>query len=383
MQYLKLIVLLCLFLSPILTLAQADLPIIHANSASIDIREGEYFGKGQWRIAPEYRPDIYTTNQVGKAVTFYTDIDSISYTIHPDSIYDFIVLLNGKDSAYTQIKYEASYLDILKGAAAYDENEAQNFPVFTYEDQNHPKLKALRTALKLDSIAGAGNEVSQILNLLHWMHEIVPHDGSLNNPKIKNALSMIDQCDREDRGLNCRGLSIALNECYLAMGFKARYMTCMPKDSVFSDCHVINMVYSKDLEQWIWVDPTHDAYIMDETGTLLGFAEVRERLINDQTLILNPTANWNHKASTVKSHYLLEYMAKNLYRFETPLHSGYDYETWEKGKQVTYVELLPLDGYQQLPKIVKSENENTGVHFTNYKTNNPKWFWAKPVVQNK
>ncbi|MEM6700939.1 MAG: transglutaminase domain-containing protein, partial [Bacteroidota bacterium] len=112
--------------------------------------------------------------------------------------------------------------------------------------------------------------------------------------------------------------------------------------------------------------------------TLLGFAEVRERLINNQTLILNPAANWNHKSSTVKEYYLLEYMAKNLYRFETPLHSGYDYETWKQGKQVAYVELLPLDGYRQLPKIVKEESKNTGVHFTHYKTNNPEWFWAKP-----
>lgn len=378
MKFLERMVLLCLFFTPIYSFAQADLPIIYANSESIDIREGDNFSEGQWRIMPEYQPDVYTTNQVGKKVTFYTDLDSISYTIHPDSVYDFIVLLNGKDTAYTQIKYKPSYLDILKEAATYNETEVKNFPEFTYENMNHPKLKSLRATLKLDSIAGEGNEVSQILNLLHWMHEIVPHDGSSNNPKVKNALSMIDQCDREDRGLNCRGLSIALNECYLAMGFKARYMTCMPKDSVFSDCHVINMVYSNDLDKWIWVDPTHDAYIMDETGTLLGFAEVRERLIKGQTLIVNPAANWNHKSSTVKEYYLLEYMAKNLYRFETPLHSGYDYETWTKGKQVTYVELLPLDGYQQLPKTGSSENKNTGVHFTNYKTNNPKWFWAKP-----
>ncbi|MEL6719454.1 MAG: transglutaminase domain-containing protein, partial [Bacteroidota bacterium] len=186
------------------------------------------------------------------------------------------------------------------------------------------------------------------------------------------------QCDQEDRGLNCRGLSIALNECYLAMGFKARYMTCMPKDSIFNDCHVINMVYSNDLDKWIWLDPTHDAYIMNEKGTLLGFSEVRERLINNKPLILNPTANWNHKSSTIKEYYLLEYMAKNLYRFETPLHSGYDYETWKDGKQAVYVELLPLDAYQQFPKMTETKSERTGVYFTNYKTNNPKWFWAKP-----
>ncbi|MEL6944968.1 MAG: transglutaminase domain-containing protein, partial [Bacteroidota bacterium] len=208
---------LCLLLSSISVFAQSDLPIVYASSELIDIRDGESFSEGQWRIMPEYQPDIYTSNQAGKTVTFYTDLDSISYTIHPDSIYDFIVLLNGKDSAYTQIKYEPSYMDILKGAAIYDATEAKNFPEFTYEEASSPNLQKLREELKLDSIAGEGNEVSKILNLLHWIHELIPHDGSSENPKIKNALSMIDQCDQEDRGLNCRGLSIALNECYLAM----------------------------------------------------------------------------------------------------------------------------------------------------------------------
>jgi len=378
MKSLRFLALLRLLLAQFFIFAQSNLPIIEANSEVIDIREGEYFGEGQWRIMPEYKPDIYTSNQIGKTVTFYTGVDSISYTIHPDSIYNFIVLLNGKDSAYTQIKYEPSYLDVLKGAVAYDEKEAKNFPEFTYQDASDPNLQTLRKKLKLDSIAGEGNEVSKILNLLHWMHELVPHDGNHENPVVKNAISMINQCQQEDRGLNCRGLSIALNECYLAMGFKARHVTCMPKDSVFNDCHVINMVYSNDLDKWIWVDPTHDAYIMDETGTLLGFKEVRTRLINGQTLILNPTANWNKRSSTIKEYYLLEYMAKNLYRFSTPLHSGYDYETWNKGKRVAYVELLPLDAHQQSPKFEERKSENTGVHFTTYKTNNPEWFWAKP-----
>ena len=57
---------------------------------------------------PEYRPDVYETNKIGEWVTFYTDSDSLSYQIHPDSIYNFIILLNGKDSAYTQIKYSLS-----------------------------------------------------------------------------------------------------------------------------------------------------------------------------------------------------------------------------------------------------------------------------------
>jgi transglutaminase superfamily protein len=362
-----------------LTICQHPMPVIYANSDIVDIRDGEEFSKGQWTIAPEYKPDIYSSSKVGETVTFYTDIDSISFVIQKDFIYEFVIVLNEKDSALTQVIYEPSYLDVLKMAKDFDSKEDSKIPEFTYQDASDRNLQLLRKGFHLDSIAGQGNEVSKILNLMHWIHNLIPHDGNHENPIVKNAMSLINECKVGDRGLNCRGLATVLNECYLAMGIQSRFVTCMPKDSVFDDCHVINMVFSKQLGKWIWIDPTHDAYIMDETGLLLGLAEVRERLINGQTLILNPDANWNKKNSTLKEYYLLEYMAKNLYRFECPLRSEYDYETREKGRVAEYVELIPLDGYNQTPKFSERLNKKSGVTFKSYKTNNPEIFWKKPI----
>jgi hypothetical protein len=71
-------------------------------------------------------------------------------------------------------------------------------------------------------------------------------------------------------------------------------------------------------------------------------------------------------------------MAKNLYRIESPIKSEYNFETWEEGKKVAYVELLPLDGYKQSPDKRVQKNEKTGTTFTNYKTNNPAIFWQIP-----
>ena len=50
-------------------------------------------------------------------------------------------------------------------------------PKFTYQDKENPNLVALRNGFKLDSVAGKGNEVSKIINLLHWIHNLIPHDG--------------------------------------------------------------------------------------------------------------------------------------------------------------------------------------------------------------
>ncbi|WP_231460309.1 transglutaminase-like domain-containing protein [Pedobacter sp. Leaf132] len=232
--------------------------------------------------------------------------------------------------------------------------------------------------LKLDSVAGKGNELSKIFNLMHWVHNLIRHDGSSDNPTLKNAIELVKVCREQNRGVNCRMLATVLNECYLALGITSRYITCMPRETNFDDCHVINMVYSKDLSKWIWIDPTFDSYVMDEKGTLLGIKEVRERLIKGQPLVLNADANWNRTALQSKEYYLQTYMAKNLYRLETPVISQYDTETWTRGKEVSYVELLPLDGIVQGPQKRESSNPKTGVKFIHFKTNNPELFWTTP-----
>lgn len=376
MKQIKILLLWVVLLFGQTILAQKKIPIIKANSKNVDIKDDNQLRKNAWTIVPEEKLDVYKTS--AKKVTFYTDVDSISFKIDPKKQYDFIILLNGKDSARTQIKYLPSRLDMLKVAEKYNYSDNRFIPKFTYQSAENPNLQKIRTELKIDSIAGKGNELSKIFNLLHWVHNLVKHDGSSNNPTLKNAIDLINTCKIESRGVNCRMLATILNECYLSIGIKSRYITCMPKETQFDDCHVINMVYSNELKKWIWIDPTFDAYVMDEKGRLLGIQEVRERLIKGQFLVLNADANWNRENLQTKEGYLEKYMAKNLYRLQTPLISEYDTETWKSGKEVTYIELLPLDGIEQTPQIKEQINNTTGVKFIYYKTNNPNLFWAKP-----
>ncbi|MDD5150021.1 MAG: transglutaminase domain-containing protein [Flavobacterium sp.] len=360
--------------------AQKNIPIIKSTSKKIDIRDGKNLKKQWWTISPELNPDIYETSSLGQKVTFITDKDSINVEIKKDTKFDFIILLNDSKKAYTQIVYKPSYLQKLQNAEKYDYSDNRFIPNFSYQSSDNPNLIKIRKDLKLDSIAGTGNEISKIINLMHWVHNSIRHDGSApTNPVSKNAIDIIKVCKTENRGVNCRMMATVLNECYLSMGIKSRFVTCMPKETIFEDCHVINMVYSNDLKKWIWIDPTNDAYVMNEKGELLGLAEVRERLINGKTLILNPDANWNRKSSQTKEYYLETYMAKNLYRLRTPLVSEYNTETWENVKEITYVELLPLDGIEQTPQKKEKIDEKTGIIFTSYITNNPNLFWTEPA----
>jgi hypothetical protein len=343
--------------------AQQKLPVIKANSRVVDIKEGKDFKKGAWTIVPETKPDVYTTS--GKRVTFYTDMDSVSFKVKPGREYNFIILLNGKDSAFTQIKYEKpvhepGYLDILKKASKYNFNDKREIIKFTYKPVNDPDLIKIRNEFKLDSVTGSENEVSQILNLLHWVHNTFPHDGTKDAPISTSTFNLMNICVDDHKTLDCGSLAAVLNDCYLALGFASRRVICLPEDSTDFDCHSINTVYSKTLNKWLWVDPTNDAYVMNEKGELLGIGEVRERLVNDKPLILNPEANWNHKLSVTKEGYLYNYMAKNLYALLCYVPGGGDNESNL---------LLPVVYKGIIPRTRMSKPRCT---------NNPALFWAKP-----
>ncbi|WP_320053206.1 transglutaminase-like domain-containing protein [uncultured Acetobacteroides sp.] len=359
-----------------LVFAEEKLPVIRANSTKVSIRDGYAFWKSYWNVDPEVKPNVYTTSRKYEESMFSTDLESISFTVKPNKPYRFIILLNGKDSVLTEIAYVPSYLETLKRAAKYNVNDGRIIPKFTYQSAENPNLQSLRKHYKLDSIAGKGSEFSQVVKVLSWLHNLVPHDGMHRNPEKMNAESMISVCKSEKRGLNCRGLAITLNECYLSLGFKSRYVTCLPKDSlkIDTDCHVINMVYLNSLKKWIWIDPTNNAYVMNEKGVPLSIEEVRQRIIENKPLEVNKEANWNNKTRVVKEEYLFSYMAKNLYMLECPVVSEYDIETPkqnkfpDRAKSAEYIKLIPVDYFVQKPD--KQGNS--------YITNNSKLFWAKP-----
>ena len=279
--------------------------------------------------------------------------------------------------AYREID---DYLYILKKAGKYNLQEKKELPKFTYQSAFDPKLVTLRKTFNLDSIAGNGNEVSKILNILLWVHNTISHDGS-NDSGIKdiNAYAILTVRTRHI-GVCCGELATTLNDCYLAMGWASRKVYCYPKDSlgIDNDSHVINIVYLPSIHKWIWVDPTNDAYVMDEKRELLGIEEVRNSIINDKPLILNPDANWNHKSTVIKEYYLYSYMTKNLYMMECPINSEYDSEIKKAGKTITYIKLIPLDYHKESLKKEIRTNRGTQTTIVTYWTKNPNIFWQTP-----
>ena len=268
------------------------------------------------------------------------------------------------------VRETGDYLHILKKCGAYSPSDtAASLPPFSYETPNSRDLVRLRAYFNLDSIAGCGDELSKIKNLLAFVHNTIRHDGSRSLPPARNAIDMYEACADGSRGLNCRGLAIMLNECYLAMGFNSRFVTCMPK-TYEDDCHVINAVYSNTLNKWLWIDPTHNAWVTDTAGNMLSISEVRRYLREDIPVKVNEEANWNNTEKTTTEQYLYRYMAKNLYLLECWDRSCYNIESLrpEERTGLHYIILAP-EGYKQ--------DISSGTLLSTDEA----WFWQSPYAE--
>jgi len=95
-------------LSCLLTVCFAQnkpLPVLKTNKPSLDFRmdAGPY---RTWTVIPEVKPDILDVPVTDKPVkvVFKSETDSVTFMVTIGQVYNFIVLVNGKDSAYTQVK---------------------------------------------------------------------------------------------------------------------------------------------------------------------------------------------------------------------------------------------------------------------------------------
>lgn len=266
------------------------------------------------------------------------------------------------DSLVSHVRSRFDFPTILKKAAPYYRNmRTDTLPSFSYQPASHPDLVRVRQYFNLDSVAGNGDEISKIKNILTYVHNKIRHDGQHANPIHLNSIDMAEACKDGSRGLNCRGLAITLTECYLAMGFPARYVTCMPKEYI-DDCHVINVVWSEQLKKWLWVDPTFNAWVTDDNGNMLSIQEVRENLRNGTPVNINPEANWNNQTQQTTEEYLHYYMTKNLYYISVSTNNEFGVEDPALPNYPHQIDLMPT-GF------------TIGRHS---EVNDDEWFWQPP-----
>ena len=295
-----------------------------------------------------------------------------SIVVSPDSLPINIQLVGATTTTIETIIFYTPLIELLRQYASFGDIIPENLPVISYASPENPNLTELRNTYRLDEVAGNGDEISKLLNMLEWAHTIVRHDGNSSNPSPYNSLNLIRICKEEDRGVNCRMMATILNEAYLSLGYRSRLITCKPFDKEDGDCHVINTVFAESLDKWIWIDPTFGVYVLDSAGNYLSIPEVRAALIAGVEIMLPEQMDWN---GAPKDHTeYLEYMTKNLFRFSSPAGNEFGYESRDSLRQ--WICLNPVGYDLDLAGTVNTkENENWTTEI--YSTNNEESFWQK------
>lgn len=120
-------------------LAQTHLPILNTNTSTIAIKDGDILRTDYWTLDPSARPDIYIADKTSQAktVTFYSDIDSLTFDLQPRAQFDFVIVLNGKDSCFTQLQSGITFAE-----NAVIKPQADTIP-FVLTDRNNIYVSAI------------------------------------------------------------------------------------------------------------------------------------------------------------------------------------------------------------------------------------------------
>jgi len=266
------------------------------------------------------------------------------------------------------------YLSLLAKYSTFKKSTASNIPYFTYQSPKEEVLRALLTEFQLDETSRPENEIMDLVELMKWVNRRIPHNGSISVSNTE-TLEIINYSDSTGTGVNCRAVSIVLNDILLAMGYKARIIYCLPHEDYDTENHVTNLVYSQSLNKWIFLDPSFCAYVTDENGLPLDHSEIREALTIGKKLIVEGGLIHNGQPYYGGSNaYLNKYMAKNLFRFMSPLDSEYGYESSDREKR--FIILNPV-GYKE-ETTQYDKRIVTGKNRIQYFTQDGNLFWNEP-----
>jgi hypothetical protein len=325
----------------------------------------------------DVQPFDTINNELEIELMLYANDDTLVFS--PDTTPQYVKLVSGSTSKILTITYfnqsrrdVQKHLDLLRRYASFSPDATTLDFQFSYAPATDNQLVEFKRAYNLDSVAGNGDEISRIMNLLNWANKIVRHDGSQDpaDPRPRNAMNIIKTCRETNKGVNCRMLATLLNEAYLSTGFRSRHVTCLPHDKEDPDCHVINVVYSDSLDKWLYVDPTFAGYFMGADSTLLSIEEVRQKLITGEELLLPDALNWNGEPKEKRGY--RSYMTKNLFRFSCPVSSEFGYES---GDHCGWVYLNPVGYDDEMVNSVDTTTFGDGTTGVYYYTADAEEFW--------
>lgn len=234
------------------------------------------------------------------------------------------------------------YVDSLRSSGPYaQDTSAYEIRII----QDTARAREIRDYFQLDTLyAPEADTWTKALAIGRFVASNVPHANQYKWPASVNAIGLWEYIKTVEPAFNCRLHSILSFELFLAAGIEARYITCMPEDSLDNDCHVVNEVWLPELGKWAMIDTDMGGhYMSDKNDIPLSLSEIRNNYISGRKMKIYPEFG---PRSTQKDWYL-GYMAKNTYWFSCWGELSYYQEDYNVKDVVRdhYIMLVP-SGYK-------------------------------------
>jgi hypothetical protein len=159
--------------------AEPELPVLKANARTVRIMDGGKPMKGEWLLDPSVALDIYDAFRTDqrKTVTFTTDIDSKSFEVEPGHVYDFVILLDGRDECKTRI---STMTQGYTRAAAASATGPVTIPITIEKGKLHLRGR-INGSQPLDLIFDTGADTCVMYPSAKSKGAAMTFDGTVNN----------------------------------------------------------------------------------------------------------------------------------------------------------------------------------------------------------
>ncbi len=162
---------------------------------------------------------------------------------------------------------------------------SNNIKIEYSSNEDESKLVKLRNDFNLDNVVkSAKSDYEKVKLIQTWVHKRWKHDGN-NAPKFNDAYYILKQAEKGER-FRCVEYSLVTCECLRSIGLIVRNMGIWTKDISDVDrggAHVINEVYLRGLQKWIFLDPQFDI-IITENEVPLNAVEIQNAIAEQRNI---------------------------------------------------------------------------------------------------
>ena len=157
------------------------------------------------------------------------------------------------------------------------------------------------------------HDFSTVLELLRQLCIKIHHDGvNYAHCKEHGTVAQIRHALSQNSFTNCRGVAIIFSGILRAYGFRSSYVTCFPYNKDDKECHVVCEVYIEELNKFIFIDPSNQAYFI-RSDKVLNLLELRECIQNNEDITYYQDASHNGEPFDLIGY--LGYFSKNIFYF--------------------------------------------------------------------